>query len=145
MKGSEMANALADFVNGAGLKVKKDFVDEMLRQHRTLQQESFDLMFQTMEAWANIPENLYDARNKFAVEASQKITKLFNSPLDSIKQNIRFTLDAEIKIGTTFSTEIDSVDGIKFQWWEFTKIDLIRVQDFNGEKNIVVDGRAKRI
>lgn len=73
MTGQELAKAFADFVNGAGSEEKKEFVETLLKQHRTLQQESFDLMIETMEAWAKLPEVMYDPRNKFAVEMSKQI------------------------------------------------------------------------
>lgn len=148
-KGIDAANAFTDFVNGASQASKEAFVEAMMREHRTLQQESFDLMLGTIGAWAKVPDNMVDARNSGAVRLSKMIADAIDKPIDYPVSNIRFTLDAEIEVGTTFTTERDTVDGVKLEWWEFTEISLIRVMKFvrdeKEEKEIVVDGRAKRI
>ena len=74
-----MAEQLSDFLNGASQKDKKDFVEQMMTEHRFLQQEVFNLMVDTMEAWSKLENTeLYDARNKYAVETSAKIINLLN-------------------------------------------------------------------
>jgi hypothetical protein len=75
-KGKQMAEALLDFVNGASMKDKEAFVQQMLRGHRTLQQEAFNLMIDTCKAWSALDgTELYDDRNNYAVQTSVKIMK----------------------------------------------------------------------
>jgi hypothetical protein len=75
-KGKEMAEAFLDFVNGANSKDKQAFVQHILRDHRTLQQEAFNVMLDTCKAWSELDgTELFDDRNKYAVETSVKIMK----------------------------------------------------------------------
>jgi hypothetical protein len=74
MTGKDAAKAFTDFINGAGSSAKKEFVETMMREHRTLQQESFNLFLDCMEAWSKLNgTELYDDRNKFAVVKSREI------------------------------------------------------------------------
>lgn len=76
-KGAVLAEQLSDFLNGASNQDKKDFVIQMMKEHRFLQQEVFNLMVDTMEGWAKLENTkLYDARNKYAVDTSAKIVKM---------------------------------------------------------------------
>jgi hypothetical protein len=72
-KGKDAAEALTDFVNGAGSIDKQQFVQRMMTSHRTLQQESFDLFIMCMAEWAKVEENRYDVRNQYAVNKSKEI------------------------------------------------------------------------
>lgn len=71
--GQQMVDALTDFVNGATQSDMEEFAKAMMREHRTLQQETFDLFIMTMEEWAKVPEIQTDARNSFAVRKSKEI------------------------------------------------------------------------
>lgn len=73
MKGKEMVKLFTDFVNSAGLRDKQEFAEAMMLEHRTLQQEAFDLMLKTMEAWAKLPDDRIDPRNSGAVRLSKRI------------------------------------------------------------------------
>ena len=52
------------------------FADEILRAHRTLQQNAFGAFLATVKAWAGLSPNQCDARNEFTVEQSRKIVEL---------------------------------------------------------------------
>jgi len=69
--GKVMAEELAQFVNGASRSEKEAFVNQMLREHRTLQQSTMALMMKLIEGWA-LTEN-YDGRNENTGLLSKKI------------------------------------------------------------------------
>ena len=68
----EAARHLANAVNEMGFDVDV-FADELLRQHRPLQQNAFGAFLATIRAWAELSENRYDARNEFTVSKSREI------------------------------------------------------------------------
>ncbi len=70
----EAARNLADALNEMGFDVDM-FADELLRQHRTLQQTAFGTFLATVKAWAVLPANRFDLRNEFTVEQSRKIVE----------------------------------------------------------------------
>ncbi len=70
----ETARNLATAVNEMGFDVDV-FAEELLRQHRTLQQNAFWAFLAAVKAWAELSENRYDARNEFTVEQSRKIVE----------------------------------------------------------------------
>jgi len=74
-RGETIAQLLSSFVNGAGEEEKRAFVEKVLCDHRTLQQEIFDLFLRTCEKWAQVEENWYDLRNEFTVKTSKKIVE----------------------------------------------------------------------
>lgn len=79
-KGVKMAEKLTDFVNGASLQEKQAFVQYMLREHRHLQQEVFNLMLGTIEGWSKlVGTSFYDQRNQHAVHTSNAIIQFLNS------------------------------------------------------------------
>ena len=51
------------------------FADELLRQHRTLQQTAFGAFLATIGRWAVLAPSHYDARNEFTVNESRKIVE----------------------------------------------------------------------
>ena len=51
------------------------FADELLRQHRTLQQTAFGALLATVRRWASLAPSHYDARNEFTVGQSRKIVE----------------------------------------------------------------------
>ena len=69
LDGKQLAEAMADFVNG-GRDKQKDFIEGFCRQHRTLQQSAFKMMLELMEHIAS-DEYRTDGRN----EDSQKIAR----------------------------------------------------------------------
>jgi len=70
----EAARHLADAVNEMGFDVDV-FADELLRQHRTLQQTAFGAFLAGVGRWAALPPSHFDARNEFTVEQSRKIVE----------------------------------------------------------------------
>jgi hypothetical protein len=70
----ETARTLANAVNEMGFDVDV-FADELLRQHRTLQQTAFGAFLATVKAWAALAPSRYDARNEFTVGQSRKIVE----------------------------------------------------------------------
>jgi hypothetical protein len=70
----EAARNLAEAVNEMSFDTAS-FADELLRQHRTIQQNTFGAIMATVKAWAGLTENRYDLRNEFTVESSRKIVE----------------------------------------------------------------------
>ena len=70
----EAARNLASAVNEMGFDVDV-FADELLRQHRTLQQNALGAFLATVKAWSALAPSHYDARNEFTVEQSRKIVE----------------------------------------------------------------------
>lgn len=70
----EAARNLAQAANEMGFDVDA-FADELLRQHRTLQQTAFGMFLASVKAWAALPPSHFDARNEFTVEQSCKIVE----------------------------------------------------------------------
>lgn len=80
MTGKELAKELSQFVNVmANDKNEKEFIDAMMREHRTLQQNSFGLVCKLIKAWSEVEDNRYDLRNEFTVKTCQEITKSVDS------------------------------------------------------------------
>lgn len=63
---------LSRFVNSMG-RNPKYFSDEVMREHRTLQQSMFNVFMACIDAWAKLPDNFYDLRNEYTVKTSRKI------------------------------------------------------------------------
>ncbi len=70
----EAARKLASAVNEMGFDVDV-FADELLRQHRTLQQNAFGAFLAVIDKWGGLESNRFDARNEFTVEQSRKIVE----------------------------------------------------------------------
>ncbi len=70
----EAARNLADALNEMSFDVDM-FADELLRQHRTLQQNAFGAFLAVIDKWAVLPANRFDLRNEFTVEQSRKIVE----------------------------------------------------------------------
>lgn len=68
----ETARDLANSVNEMGFDVDA-FADELLRQHRTLQQITFGAFLAAVSRWAALTPLRCDARNEFTVTKSRKI------------------------------------------------------------------------
>ena len=71
----EAARNLANAVNEMSFDVDV-FADELLCQHRTLQQSAFGALLASVKAWAALAPSHFDARNEFTVEQSRKIVEL---------------------------------------------------------------------
>lgn len=70
--GSELAKATADSLNcfsGIGIP---EFVEEMSRQHRTLQQSFTRLVVAWLEHLGKLPEGRFDLRNQASVELGRE-------------------------------------------------------------------------
>jgi len=68
------AKALGDWVNGMGHS-KLAFVHAVMQEHRTLQQQMFEIMLACMAEWAKTEQ--YDDRNQFTILKSREIMALF--------------------------------------------------------------------
>lgn len=65
----EVAEVISRYVNGAGTEDISALADEILWDHRTLQQQTFGLMMTCIEKWARVgltPN--FDARNEYTVK-----------------------------------------------------------------------------
>ncbi len=70
----ETVRSLSQFANRMCLD-DAAFAKEVMREHRTLQQNIFSLFLKTIEQWSQ--QTHFDARNEFTVEKSKEIMKLF--------------------------------------------------------------------
>ena len=85
MKGTkDTVEFVSSFVNGMSRADVPEFVNEMAREHRTLQQGFTGLCLAWLEHLANLPENHYDGRN----EASVKIAKQIQAAVPDIKYGL---------------------------------------------------------
>jgi hypothetical protein len=76
--GKEAVKGLSDFVNNMTCS-PKEFVEA--NEHRTLQQNSFRVMWKCIEYWASLEDNQYDLRNEGTVKACKDLVRLFpNGP-----------------------------------------------------------------
>lgn len=76
LDGSEMAEMLDEFCNGADSRRVHAFIERLTtRVHRTLQQKICGLFVKCIESWAERAESpgLYDARNEATVLLCKKI------------------------------------------------------------------------
>lgn len=78
LSGDDVAQVFSDFVNSFMGKRNEDFVNRILRDHRTLQQNMFRIFYQCIERWAkDFSDNRFDPRNEHTVKACYSITRLF--------------------------------------------------------------------
>lgn len=68
----EAANYIADFVNNM-LCDYDGFADEMMKQHRTLQQSTMRLFLTTIKKWAE--QTNYDPRNEDTINMCNRIVE----------------------------------------------------------------------
>jgi hypothetical protein len=73
-KAQAIVRDLSDWVNGMGHD-NRVFVEALIREHRTLQQQIFELMLACIDAWAK--EEHFDLRNEFTVKKCREIMNLF--------------------------------------------------------------------
>jgi len=70
-----MVKKLIDFVNYFCFP-KKEFAEALMREHRTLQQSTFDLFLTCIAEWAK--QEHYDLRNEATVLTCRKIVELLD-------------------------------------------------------------------
>ena len=73
-KAQAVVRDLSDWVNEMGHN-NQDFVEAVMREHRTLQQQMFEVMLACVAEWAKT--EYYDARNEFCVLKCREIMTLF--------------------------------------------------------------------
>ncbi len=73
-KARTVAQTFSDWVNGMGHS-NNEFVQAVMREHRTLQQQMFEVMLACIDAWSRTEH--YDLRNEFTVLKSREIMALF--------------------------------------------------------------------
>lgn len=66
--GKELAELFMDLVNSMGSR-STDFSEVVIKEHRFLQQEAFNLFLACIQEWSK--QDHYDARNEYAVKASK--------------------------------------------------------------------------
>ena len=70
----QVVKAFSNWVNGMGHD-NKPFVDAVMAEHRTLQQQMFETMLSCIAAWAK--QEHFDLRNEFAVLKCREIMEHF--------------------------------------------------------------------
>ena len=70
----DAVKTLSDFSNVMCLE-RTEFAKEVMREHKTLQQNIFSLFLRTIEEWSE--QSHFDSRNEFTVNKSKEIMKLF--------------------------------------------------------------------
>ena len=76
--GAQMAEELTNFLNSALPDQEKEFVEALMREHRTLQADTFRLFYKSIEGWSQAwIHGRYDERNKDACKASFEIVSNF--------------------------------------------------------------------
>lgn len=74
-KAKEVVDLLSKFVNNMSYNPEL-IANEIMRQHRTLQQCIFNVFMKTIEKWAEAnDQGRFDDRNEFTVKESKKIVK----------------------------------------------------------------------
>ena len=70
----QAAETVADYVNNMGHD-PKEFVEQMARQHRTLQQSFTGVCLKWLEHLSKLKEGEFDLRNEDSVKVAQKLLK----------------------------------------------------------------------
>lgn len=81
LTGKELAEEFSNFVNNYNCN-KKEFVDAFFRQHRTLQQSMFGLMFKVIEKAASGDIGT-DPRNQSSIDTCKKVVDGFKKEFAS--------------------------------------------------------------
>lgn len=66
LSAEELAKAIGDSVNGSDFD-EEVFVETMMREHRTIQQNAMRVWTKLVERYAELPETHYDMRNEGTV------------------------------------------------------------------------------
>ena len=75
----ELADKISRFINGAQEEDIEALADEILTDHRTLQQKTFGLILLCIRKWAALGEGWYDLRNEWTVQTCRTIVKKVES------------------------------------------------------------------
>ncbi len=70
----EVVRQFSHFVNGMGHD-NQPFVEAVMAEHRTLQQQMFEVMLACIDAWAK--QEHYDARNEYTIKKCREIMAVF--------------------------------------------------------------------
>jgi len=70
----DVVKAFSNWVNGMGHE-NAAFVEAVMKEHRTLQQQMFEVMLSCIAAWAN--QEHYDARNEYTIKKCREVMTLF--------------------------------------------------------------------
>ncbi len=73
-KARAVVQGFSNWVNGMGHN-NQAFVQAVMQEHRTLQQQMFEVMLACIDAWAKTEH--YDARSEFTVLKCREIMQLF--------------------------------------------------------------------
>lgn len=74
-RAKEAVEALTSFANSASIQEFKEFAQILTtREHRTLQQSTFRIMVECIQAWAKMNDDMwYDLRNEATVQTSKEL------------------------------------------------------------------------
>lgn len=81
LTGAEMAQMLDEFVNSSGSDEIPEFVEQVCRTHRTLQQGMMRLFLACIEAWAG-DKGGHDLRNEATVRLCRRIVEATGDKYD---------------------------------------------------------------
>lgn len=82
-KGQFMQHKMSDFLNNT-LCDEKGFVNEIKRDHRTLQQSLFNLCLKVVKSFSEYTDYDYDGRNEASVRKAKIIVKALDEADESI-------------------------------------------------------------
>ena len=68
----KVVKQLSDFVNAYDHQ-GREFVEGVMKEHRTLQQSMFRLFMECIVTWSKLSVEYYDLRNEATVKTSKKI------------------------------------------------------------------------
>lgn len=78
-KGETAYNHFSDWLNGASAEEKRKFVQQIMTEHRDLQNEIFFVCLGLMQSWRDMGRTgHFDARNQEAVRASTVMLNAIN-------------------------------------------------------------------
>lgn len=70
--GKEVAETVSNFVNVAFESEKEEFVDAVVTDHKTLQEDMFGMFLGCIDKWSEMAkQGNYDARNEYACRMSK--------------------------------------------------------------------------
>jgi len=70
----EVVRQFSHWINYMGHN-NKPFVEAVMQEHRTLQQQMFEVMLACIEAWAK--QEHFDARNEYTIKKCKEVMTLF--------------------------------------------------------------------
>jgi hypothetical protein len=72
---AELADKLSRFVNSGTQEDIQMLADAVLKDHRTLQQQTFGFFLMCIRKWAALEGNWYDLRNEWTVQTCKQIVE----------------------------------------------------------------------